>query len=395
MLHICYDNAIPLVPALFAENCRLSPLKTNQINSENLQNADALLVRSVTQVNHYLLQHNRRIKFIGSLTSGTDHIDTNYLAERQIKFSYAPGSNAESVANYVLSAIMLCYAENFALYSPGEFTLGIIGYGHIGQLVYNYASNLGLKLIVCDPFKQKETAKDLTGNSQIPFVSLEEALQAANIISLHVPLTSAEQSAFPTFHLLNQRNLTQLKPDALLINTSRGAIIDNQALVDRRTKGLKLVLDVWENEPVIYIPLLNHALVATPHIAGHSIHGKTNGMHKIYEDMVDYFGLEKDKPKIRRQEKSIYQSIYQYSFSSMHNSLKDADAGNPYNVFAKLVDKHLCRLSLESELLKKYPQSFRSLRAHYGLRHDFSKIRFFAVDTELKAIAKQIGLVVD
>ena len=382
MFNLCYDKAILLVPALFAENFQLSPLQTTEINSanKNLQNADALLVRSVTQVNHHLLQHNRRIKFIGSLTSGTDHIDTNYLAEHQIKFSHAPGSNAESVANYVLSAIMLCYAEDFALYGPGEFTLGIIGYGHIGQLVYNYASNLGLKVKVCDPFK----TQDATGNLQ--FVSLEEVLQS-DIISLHVPLTSAEQSAFPTFHLLNQQNLTQLKPDALLINTSRGAVIDNQALVNRCSKNLKLVLDVWENEPAIHIPSLNRALIATPHIAGHSIHGKTNGVHKICEDIADYFGLEKAGP----QEKSIYQ----YSFSSMHNSLKDADTGNRYTALAELLDKHLCRLSLESELLKKYPQSFRSLRAHYGLRHDFSKVHFFAVDTELKAIARQIGLTVD
>ena len=367
MLQLCYDEAIPLVPQLFSHAFTLTPFQGCQVDARCVKDADVLLVRSVTPVCEELLHLNRGLRLVGSVTSGIDHMDRHYLHDRGIACIHAPGANAESVVNYVLTALLLCYADHLDQHALEHFSLAVIGYGAIGRQVYRCAQALGLRVMACDPFKEQgEQAEQQTEDRQtVRFVALEQALQA-DVISLHVPLTQSRQSAFPTYHLLNRQCLLRIKPGSLLINTSRGAVVDNQALADLYMQGLSLqsVIDVWEHEPHINSRLLHHASIATPHIAGHSLHGKTHGIMMIWQHIQQHFAL----PAV-----AMHGQDYRYALD-----IRPAadDYFRPYHVMAQLLDQYLCRLSACSQLLKTHPDTFSLQRSTYPLRYDFSQVDF-------------------
>ncbi len=242
----------------------------------------ALLVRSVTQVNQQLLANNNSIKFIGSATIGTDHIDQNYLHSRGISFAHASGCSKHSVAQYVITAI-LALQPNFA---KQKKVLGIIGLGNIGQCLARYAHNLGWEVIGYDPFVP------IVQREQIKQVAFDQLLQQADIISLHVPLTTSQQSPYPTYHLINKQSLAMIKTDAMLINSSRGKVIQESALLaDISKNNRQVVLDVFEYEPTIKVQLLDNLAIATPHIAGYTLEGKLRGTDMIYKQLCKYFNL--------------------------------------------------------------------------------------------------------
>ena len=277
-MKIIADENIPCVEQAFASLGEVSLLPGRSMQAEQVRAADILLVRSVTRVDASLLDGSS-VRFVGSATIGFDHVDRDYLQQQGIGFATAPGSNATSAAEYIVSALMVLSAQQgFEL--AGK-TVGIIGCGNVGSRVRRRLSALGMACLVNDPPLQASAGDD-------DFVSLDEVFQA-DIVTLHVPLTKS--GPHPTLHLVNAAALDRLKPGAILINTSRGAVVDNRALdaLLARRVDLTVVLDVWENEPLISPSLLQQVDLGTPHIAGYSYDGKLRGTEMIYRAACGYF----------------------------------------------------------------------------------------------------------
>ncbi len=279
MLNIIVDENIVFAKEAFALFGNVTLLSGREINNSILKDADILIVRSITKVDKELLK-NTPVKFVGTATIGTDHIDLEYLKKNKIAFADAKGCNAYSVAEYlVVSLLNLSVRFNFTL---KEKSIGIVGVGNVGSKVAKFADVLGMKVLLNDPPLQR------AGNNN-SFVSLDEILNA-DIITLHVPLNLS--GIDKTYHLFDKKKLMELKDGTILINTSRGAVIKNQELLEIiDTKKLKVVLDVWENEPDINIDLLNKVIIGTPHIAGYSLEGKINGTKMIFDALADYLNL--------------------------------------------------------------------------------------------------------
>ena len=252
---------------------------------------DVLLIRSVTSINESLLSDNNSVKFVGSATIGTDHVDQEYLAERNITFANAAGCSKHSVAQYVVTAI-LTLRPQYGAKSMTPLTVGIIGLGNIGSTLAQYASDLGWKILGYDP---------LLATSDINNASLEQVLSQSDILSLHVPLTDKKDtdtqgavsisnnvSDYPTRHLINAETLALMSPHTMLINSARGPVIDAAALeADIDATERQVVLDVFEHEPQISESLLSKLAIATPHIAGYTLEGKLRGTQIIYDALCE------------------------------------------------------------------------------------------------------------
>ena len=280
-MKIVADQQIPFIQEAFSGFGEIILFDGRKIDRAVLNGTDALLVRSVTNVNADLLNQTP-VKFVGTATSGVDHIDQNYLASRDITFVSAHGSNAQSVVEYVLSSLfVLAEMKAFDLFSR---SVGIIGCGKVGSRLQNALEVLGMKCIVNDPPLQEET-----GDSR--FSDLEETL-ATDIITLHVPLTSAGN--YPTRHMVNSKFLDHIPSNSILINTSRGGIIDEKTIQVylEGNKDFNVVLDVWEHEPGINLELLTRAAIGTPHIAGYSLDAKIRATEMLYTEFCRYFKLQ-------------------------------------------------------------------------------------------------------
>ncbi|GAA5190931.1 4-phosphoerythronate dehydrogenase [Ferrimonas gelatinilytica] len=261
------ENMAALTP-LFAPLGRLRALPGRDISATDMADVEALLVRSVTRVDASLLAAAPKLRFVGTATIGTDHLDLAALSERGIRWANAPGCNAEAVGEWVLQALLvLALRSGRAL---RDCTLGIVGVGNTGSAVLRRLKALGVRVLCCDPLRQA------AGDSG-PWFSLDQLLAQCDGITLHVPLV--EGGANATRALLDQQRLAQLGEGAWLLNASRGEVIDNRALVaeKRRRPDLKLALDVWEQEPLPMPELVELADIATPHIAGYSLEGKIRG----------------------------------------------------------------------------------------------------------------------
>jgi erythronate-4-phosphate dehydrogenase len=237
-------------------------VKGRGLDNSHLHSADVLLVRSVTAVDEQLLAGSS-VKFVGTATSGFDHVDTEYLKRAGIAFAHAPGSNANSVVEYVLGAVGAVEQKLEQLFSGG--TVGIIGYGNIGRLLAKRLAELRINYRVYDPWLDPEQISNPA--------SLLEVL-GCDVISLHAELTNKEP--WPSYHLLGCDELARMAPNALLINASRGAVVDNVALQQRlgEKDAPITVLDVWEQEPLVNEALLAQVRFGTAHIAGYSRDGK-------------------------------------------------------------------------------------------------------------------------
>lgn len=274
---IVADRNIPQVTEAFAGIGEVRLHDGRSLNAADVREADILLVRSVTPVDAALLEDSK-VRFVGSATIGTDHVDLDYLRDKGIAFAYAPGSNARAVAEYVLAALLALHEQK------PQGPVGIIGYGNTGSSLSRLLEVMGIDCLVNDPPLQES---DIQGDSQ--FVPLTE-IQRCPIISLHVPLT--RDGPHRTFHLVDESFLDDLAPRALLINTSRGAVVDNAALEKRMRGGnLRAVLDVWEGEPAINAGLLERVVLGTPHIAGYSVEGRLNGTQRMYEAVCTFLGI--------------------------------------------------------------------------------------------------------
>lgn len=274
-LTILADRNIPTVEHFAQAYACVRKFEGRALTSEQLQDVNVLLVRSVTTVNEQLLE-NAPVIFVGTATSGFEHIDQPYLKQRNIAFAHAPGSNANSVVEYVIAAI--ADVENYLerLFS-GE-TLGIIGYGVIGRALEARMQALGIPCLAYDPW--------LTPSEIDHAASLDEILRCT-VISVHAELTT--KAPWSSQHLLSDDELSAIPNNSLLINASRGAVVDNAALKRRLQckDAPSVVLDVWEGEPAIDQNLLASVTLGTPHIAGYSTDGKILGTRMLFKALSE------------------------------------------------------------------------------------------------------------
>ncbi|NNH77231.1 4-phosphoerythronate dehydrogenase [Acinetobacter sp. ANC 5380] len=281
-MKIVADENLAFTEYFFADFGEIQQAAGRSLTHADVQDAEALLVRSVTQVNEHLIQ-NTALKFVGSATIGTDHLDIPALEKNKIAWSNAAGCNAQAVAEYVITALL--YLQPNLIEKNEQFTLGIIGLGNVGSRLATMAQLLGWNVIGHDPFVNRE---------QIQQVELAELLKTADTISTHVPLTKT--GVHPTFHLINADVLAQMKPEAILINSARGPVVEEAALIaDIQKTKRQVVLDVFEHEPEISEQLLNLIRLVTPHIAGYSLEGKARGTQMIYDTFCKTFNFTADK----------------------------------------------------------------------------------------------------
>ncbi len=280
-MKVVADCDIPFVNEAFQEFGEVITIPGREITQKVVKDALALIVRSVTKVDKHLLE-NTSVKFVGTATAGTDHIDIDYLKDKNIGFTCTPGSNARSVAEYIICALLhLSHTKKIPLKNS---TLGLIGVGNIGSKVFKMAQTLGINCILNDPPKRKLTGSDF-------YKPLDEILKKSDIISLSVPLIT--QGQYRTEYLVSKDFITKLKNDTILINTSRGRIVNEKQLINNIHKFRGLVFDVWYNEPNINIELLKLIDIGTPHIAGYSYDGKLLGTEMVYNAACAFFFKEK------------------------------------------------------------------------------------------------------
>ncbi len=283
-LSLVVDANIPFARTAFSAFGDVAVLPGVDITREAVEGADVLIVRSVTRVDRSLVQHSG-VRFVGTATIGTDHIDLPYLTGRGIAFASAPGSNAESVVEYVLAALLtLAVRHDRPLRG---LTAGVVGVGNVGRRLAPRLRALGMDVLLCDPPRALEEGAEA-------FVVLETVLEKADLVSLHVPLVLEGPDA--TQHLLNQKTLARMKNGAWLVNAARGAVVDNAALLEALERGPlgAAVLDVWENEPTPLPALVARADLATPHIAGYSFDGKVAGTVEMVRALERWSGISSD-----------------------------------------------------------------------------------------------------
>lgn len=280
-MRIVADENIPFVQEAFSDLGTVETRAGRSMTPEVLKDAEMLLVRSVTKVNADLLD-GTAVRFVATATIGEDHIDKSFLAERGIAFSSAPGCNADSVADYITSALVVL-SEQFRMRLP-RLRLGIVGVGNVGSRVLERAKALGMTCVLNDPPRARAEADP-------NFRPIEE-IWACDIVSFHVPLTKEGEDA--TFHLANAAFLGAMKPGAILFNSARGSVVHGNALGEALASGRlrAAVLDVWESEPAIDPALLDRVAIGTPHIAGYSFDGKVNGTRQIYEAACAFLGKD-------------------------------------------------------------------------------------------------------
>ncbi len=340
MIAFC-DEQIPILPELLKQKVDVVLFSGRELSNNELlkSKCEALFVRSTTKVNSSLLQQTN-VKFVGTATSGIDHIDVDYLKSKGIYLVDSKGSNANSVAEYVVFSL-LHWQNTIQVELPGSI-IGIIGFGNIGKLVARYSNYLGLKVLINDPPLKEIIEQGLSERfpDYCEYCDFPEIIKYSNIVSNHVPLTFLGK--YPTNYLLNEHNLQLLKKNTLFVHTSRGGVVEEKSLIKLIfDKNLSLVIDVWENEPKINLNLLKTCLIATPHIAGYSYDGKLRGAKKLIDEFQKFFGIKIDT-SILDQELSHYKPAEKSLFSNyskLYQQLKQSrQILEDYEKFKKILE---------------------------------------------------------
>ncbi len=351
------DENIPLAGEAFAPFGEVRLLPGREMTREHLGEADALVVRSVTKVNAELLE-GTPVRFVGTATIGTDHLDKAYLKERGILWNSAAGCNARSVVEWVLAALVeYCLAVRL---DWKDMTLGIVGHGNIGSRLAPVARELGMRVLVNDP--------PLADSGQLDeSASLETVLRESDAVTLHVPYTREEPH--PTHHLIGWNELELMKPHSALLNSSRGAVLDNEAAFTfTKADMLLFLLDVFENEPAPMRDLVKFSLISTPHIAGYSFEGKVNGTRMMAEALGIFFESPSTwlpplgPPADNEIEVSSRKPMY---------ALREAMARS-YNI---RLDNNDLKEGLALEEDADWARHFDSLRKNYRQRREFANYR--------------------
>lgn len=303
-----------------------------------VKDADALIIRTRTYCNRALLEGSK-VRFIATATIGIDHIDTEYCREASIEWTNAPGCNSASVAQYLQSSLLLL--QQLKGKNLSELTLGVIGVGNVGSKVIKVAGELGMRVLQNDLPRE-----DVEGNAE--YSSLQTLAEECDILTFHTPLY--KEGKYKTFHLADAAFFQSLKRRPVIINTSRGEVIETQALLNALETGTisDAIIDVWENEPDINLTLLNKVFLGTPHIAGYSADGKANATRMSLDALCHFFNIEADYCIIPPQPENLILKA---------NSMADAylQMYNPQR---------------DSEALKNQPELFEHLRGNYPLRRE-------------------------
>ncbi|MGA7510667.1 MAG: 4-phosphoerythronate dehydrogenase PdxB [Erwinia billingiae] len=279
-MKILVDENMPYARELFSRTGTVVAVPGRPVPQAELDDADGLMVRSVTKVNAELLS-GKPVKFVGTATAGTDHIDEAFLQEQGIAFSAAPGCNAIAVVEYVFSSLLLLAERDGFLLK--DRTVGIVGVGNVGGRLQARLEALGIKTLLCDPPRADR-------GDDGEFLPLSTLVADADILTFHTPLF--KQGEYKTLHLADEALLKALKPGSILINACRGPVVDNAALLKvlEQRDDLSVILDVWEPEPELSLPLLAKVDIATAHIAGYTLEGKARGTTQVFEAWTAFLG---------------------------------------------------------------------------------------------------------
>lgn len=358
-LKIVVNKNTPKAIEVFSQLGSVIALSSQEITKESLKNADALIVRSETRVDKGLIE-GTPVRFVGTVTIGTDHVDLGYLDSKGIVFASAPGSNSTSVAEYM--AATLCVLAERTGESLNKRTIGIVGVGNVGSKVVGVARAFGMEVLLNDPPVARKTG-------DTSYRSLDD-LMGADIISLHVPLTNDGPDA--TYHLFDETRINRMKNSAVLINTSRGGVVETEALHQSLlSKHISAaILDVWENEPEISPELLQEVLLGTPHIAGYSLDGKLNAVRMVHESLCRYLNRTIDRDIMLRPDS------YEETRISIPPNLLRVDeivSSAVRQAYDIELDDRLLRkiLSLETGSRGRY---FMQVRAEYRIRREFHNL---------------------
>ncbi|MBR4336750.1 MAG: 4-phosphoerythronate dehydrogenase [Bacteroidaceae bacterium] len=331
-MKVVVDDKIPYLLTPLRGIVEVTALPAEAITAEAVRDADALIVRTRTRCDASLLGDSR-VRFIATATIGYDHIDTAWCASHDICWTNAPGCNASSVCQYVECALRLLASEGVIAISSST-TIGIVGVGHVGSLVKAMSERLGLRTLCYDPPLAAESSFPNLQSSIFNFQSSLSDLQSCDILTFHVPLT--KDGPYPTWHMADEALFASLRRKPLLVNTSRGAVVDTAALKAALREGRirQAVIDVWEGEPDIDLDLLRMTRITTPHIAGYSADGKARASQMVLDALTTHFGL----PSVEAE--------------------TPPPSSTPYDIDA------------DSLRLKASPSTFEYQRNHYPLRRE-------------------------
>ncbi|MGC8864759.1 MAG: 4-phosphoerythronate dehydrogenase [Bacteroidales bacterium] len=359
---ILADRHIPYLDVLAQSELQVIPLRPEEITRTKLleTRAEGLLIRTRTKVNSNLLD-GTAVHFIGTATIGMDHIDTLWCKSRGIEVVSAPGCNAGGVMQYIAAALAQYFTTSPK--NPDGLTLGIVGYGNTGRLSAKVGNALGMRILINDP--PLADAGYLKNDTP-----LKQLLSESDVVTLHVPYTS--RGAHPTRYLLNEGNIKYLKPTNLLINTSRGGVVDEMSLLKFKSEhpAFHYILDVWENEPDLNKEVLYEAFLATPHIAGYSLDGKRNASQVIFNAVLKHFGFGEDivlPDIIPRTQPEI----------------------NARHLMEAILEVY--PITADDRRLRREPGSFEKLRSNYPFRHEFHHFTLSGLDEVEKRNAQVLG----
>ncbi|MGE5315288.1 MAG: 4-phosphoerythronate dehydrogenase PdxB [Acidobacteriota bacterium] len=352
-MKIVADKNIPFLRGVLEPFADVVYMPGAAITKTDVKDADALIVRTRTKCNAALLD-GTRVKFIATATIGHDHIDHAYCAEHGITWTNAEGCNSSSVQQYLGAALVHLSLKHRRPFEGT--TLGIVGVGNVGSKVARLARVLGMRVLLNDPPRERREGSH-------EFTSLSHVIEASDIITFHVPLSTTGSDA--TFHLADERFFARLKPGTILINTSRGEVVETGALKEALTRRTLsgCVLDVWEHEPSIDTELLTLADLATPHIAGYSADGKANGTAMSVNALSRYFSLGFDR---------WFPSDVP---EPAHPALSIDDAGLTKEEILSCAIAHTYDIRSDDERLRRSVSTFEKQRAEYPLRREFTSYR--------------------
>lgn len=331
-----------------------------------LDGFDAWFIRSVTKINNQTIKEfPNELKFIGTGSSGTDHVDKSLFKENHIQFVDAKGSNANVVAEYVTTSLLMLADDDPEIFHA---CIGIIGVGAVGSQVNKLVKKLGFETKLYDPPRQKR-------ESSFTSDSLDEVLNC-EILTLHLPLEKKGDD--PTYHWLDEKKLAG-KSYKVIINAARGGVTDEDALLDAKKNGRVeyLVTDVWENEPLINAKFMAKCSIATPHIAGSSVQSKMNASKVLIEKLCSFYQLDVHVPELS-DIKILHGLSSNFTLSSILNRC------NPINEY----DFELRKIADEPNL----NELFARLRTDFPYRHEFGFIQIPDLRLEDFPLLKKLGL---
>ncbi len=330
-MKVIIDSAIPYIRGVVEPYAEVVYCKATEIDSIVVRDADALVIRTRTKCCRELLEGSR-VSFIATATIGRDHIDEEYCRAAGIEIASAAGCNARGVLQWVAAALRHV-AESDGK-RPEDYTLGVVGVGNVGSLVVEYARHWGFNVLMCDPPRKEREGGD--------FCSIDEIIHQADIITLHTPYDDS------THHLINGERIAAMRPDAVILNASRGAVVDNHAVAE---SSHRYAFDVWEDEPHLNHEILHRAMLATPHIAGYSQQGKANATAMSINALARHFGLPLDTWRPEEVTPTTPRLI-------------------DWDEMCATIDRY-CDIVAETSILKSPPERFETLRNEYRYREEY------------------------